>query len=68
MINIHSTQDKRHLQNLLHPYFMENIYKNLKSTNEIKKFITSSKKLHWFIFSDYCINDKNKNKEVDQEI
>jgi len=64
MINIHSTQDKRHLQNLLHPYFMENIYENLKSTNEIKKFITSSKKLHWFIFSDYCINDKNKNNQV----
>ncbi|MGS4227635.1 hypothetical protein ACOAMD_17235 [Acinetobacter baumannii] len=64
MITIHSNQDKRHLENLLHPIFMQDIFNNLKSTQELKEFILNSTNLHWFIFSDYCINDKNKNNQV----
>lgn len=49
---------------LLHPYLISNFYENLKNAENFQNFISKNQNSTWFIFSDYCLDDNNKPKNV----
>lgn len=49
---------------LLHPYLLSHIYENLESSKGFRDFIFKNDVATWFIFSDYCLDDKNKPNNV----
>lgn len=54
-----------HLNHLMHPYFLTDMYQNLSKSNYLKSFIEQNHKvLTWFIFSDYCLDAPNKPNNI----
>ncbi len=49
---------------LLHPYFLTNFYENLESSKDLHDFISKNNVSTWFIFSDYCLDDRKKPNNV----
>lgn len=62
---LHTSDRDKHLSRLVHPIFIEDIHKNLKNCANFIKFINMNKGVKtWFIFSDYCLDDKEKPNNV----
>lgn len=49
---------------LLHPYLLSHIYADLELSVGFNNFIFNNDVATWFIFSDYCLDDKNKPNNV----
>lgn len=54
-----------HLNQLMHPQLMSEFYKNFAKAENLNSFIAQNNKVKaWFVFSDYCLDDKNKPSNV----
>ena len=63
-IDINSNSSIKTTQ-IVHPEFYVDVYENLKSSSFFKDFAINNKNSNsWFIFSDYCLDDKNKPNNV----
>lgn len=63
-LNFDPTKDY-HLNQLMHPHFLIEVYENFAKSEYLNSFITQNAKVKaWFIFSDYCLDDKNKPNNI----
>lgn len=62
-LNIHENIDE-YKTKLLHPLLLSDFYKNLKRSKGFNDFISQNNAASWFIFSDYCLDDRNKPNNV----
>ncbi|MGE8573374.1 MAG: hypothetical protein ACN6NW_15255 [Acinetobacter amyesii] len=54
-----------HLNHLMHPYLMIDVYQNLVKSEHLNSFIKQNDEVSaWFVFSDYCLDDKNKPSNI----
>lgn len=58
----HSSEE--HLHQLMHPYFFKGVYEDIKEHSKFIDFVCKNRHKKWFIFSDYCLDDKNKPNNV----
>lgn len=54
-----------HLNLLIHPNIMVEIYENFSKSEYLNTFIQQNNNVtSWFVFSDYCLDDKNKPSNI----
>lgn len=63
LLNVNENMDD-YKKNLMHPYFFLDFYENLSKAQNLINFIMKNEVTTWFIFSDYCLDDRNKPNNV----